>query len=228
MYILMELIIAMVIMGIFATSTNSQLSLTQELSRMLEQINKENAFKDIERAIIEYYEINGTIPNNLAELKNYLRISATNGSYENYSLYYDVLSNGNSTFEYDGNSFHIAAIVYKGINQTLESSISGNSLTLATNEEIIGLSSFALNNTKRALTKDKVDICTTTLKTYLAIKPMLGTPIYTLISENYLDPKIAIDNYGQLLEVDLASQVCYSKGYNKVNDNQLVDDIKGI
>lgn len=231
MFILIELIIAMVIMGIFATSTNSQLTLTQELSRMLEQINKENAFQDIESAIIEHYEATGTIPNNLGELKNYLRISATNGSYENYSLYYDVVSNGNSTFEYDGNPTNIAAIVYKGINQTLESSISGNVFTLAINEEIIGLSSFALNNTRRVLTKDKVDVCTTILKTYLTVKPeMLGTSmsITTLISENYLEPKIVIDNYGQLLEVDSNSQVCYSKGPNKTDDNQLNDDIKGL
>lgn len=228
MYIVIELIIAMTIMGYLNYGMSSQMTVISQLGQQLEERNEEENMNNLKRGALNYYEINGVLPNTIDDIKGYMEFNTISGNIDKYNQFFEIVKNSNDTsFKFNGSIANYSfAIVSKGANQTLETNIdSNNTLLLDSLEKAQLISLFELNNTKRGITKEKINRCSIAYETYYVINGGNPGSIYDLITSGDLNSIDSYDSYGQILLLDGVNHKCYSKGFNQLDNNKTIDDI---
>lgn len=175
-------------------------------------------------AAVSFYDQTGNLPSSFSDVGSYLNYVSNSGWKDADGAEFQFLTNGGSDFAFNGISTYKVAVVAPGIDG-LDSSIVSNSLILSNNEEVYLLTAQELDKGFRGKTKSNLTFCNSASTLYQSDNGgAFPATVNVLTSNSFLNPFYAVDGMGQLLKVTAAG-VCYSVGYDGVDNSGSGDDI---
>lgn len=197
-------------------------------------------FQLIRNAIIEMYEMKQSLPNELIDILPYANYLNEENLKDVEGKKFCLLKNNDFTpfkLTTNGNEDILIAIS-NSLDNSCDSTISTNELTLNNNEKAIYITTLDLKNTMRGKSYLKSQQCKSAVENYTIVKDIEDdgitnssftylniSSVSELVSNNFLDGINTFDEYGNTFTIVVHDSLlyCNSDGNNKVSGD--ADDI---
>lgn len=207
-----QVIIASIIFGIINSMT---ITWGVTYVKSMEERREQVMFSSLKDNIIDYYDLNGFLPNDLNDVYSDKNINTTFQAKDNYGYNYEYIK---QNFTYGNVSDGVVFVSSKGANNILDSNISAGVLNPSEKETFFIISNSELNYGKRAKTKQNINICNAALFIYKTANPLeTNVSIQQLVASNYMEGKYSYDFWGFPLVIESYNN-CASYGPDNINN----------